>query len=254
MLNTIQEKLAELERANDVQILYACESGSRAWGFASPDSDYDVRFIYTHGRNHYLSIGNKRDVIELPVNEVLDIGGWDIRKALWLYKKTNAALFEWLQSPIVYKRNEAFHGALLQMKDQFYSPRAGFHHYISMAVNCFENDLQKDEVRLKKYFYVLRPVLAAKWIVDKQSVPPMEFFQLRALIEDRSLQNELDLLLTEKKNADEKTLVRPSATLHNFIADTISYCNAKKDLLQETEPDTEPLNKLFRSTIGIHES
>src|ERR1044072_9601128 len=102
MQEIIQQQIRNIEKEHHVRILYACESGSRAWGFASPDSDYDVRFIYTRRADDYLSISERRDVIELPVNEVLDIGGWDIRKALQLFLKSNAPLYEWLQSPVVY--------------------------------------------------------------------------------------------------------------------------------------------------------
>ena len=100
--------LKEIEARHGVAILYACESGSRGWGFASQDSDYDVRFIYQNPRNWYLSIDEKRDVIELPINDELDINGWDLRKALRLLRKSNPALFEWLSSPIVYRQDEEF--------------------------------------------------------------------------------------------------------------------------------------------------
>ena len=101
----IQRRLTAAEIEHDVKVLYACESGSRAWGFASPDSDYDVRFIYAHKRDWYLSfdIERRRDVIEYPIVDDIDIGGWDIRKALYLFTRTNGALLEWLNSPIVYR-------------------------------------------------------------------------------------------------------------------------------------------------------
>jgi uncharacterized protein len=108
MNQDINQQLTTIEQTQNVRILYACESGSRAWGFASPDSDYDVRFIYLQPRANYLSIYDRRDVIDLPVNAVLDINGWDIRKTLQLFYKSNGALYEWLQSPIVYKEEPGF--------------------------------------------------------------------------------------------------------------------------------------------------
>jgi predicted nucleotidyltransferase len=99
----ILEQLEQIEQEEQVTILYACESGSRAWGFPSQDSDYDVRFIYLHKPEWYLSIYDKRDVIERPINNMLDINGWDLRKALNLFRKSNPPLLEWLQSPIQYK-------------------------------------------------------------------------------------------------------------------------------------------------------
>jgi predicted nucleotidyltransferase len=163
MTELIQQEITNIEQKNQVQVLYACESGSRAWGFASPDSDYDVRFIYMQPRENYLSIRERKDVIELPINQDLDINGWDIRKALQLFLKSNGPLYEWLQSPIVYKEETGFAEELRRLMPDYFSLRAGCHHYYSMARNSFENDLQSDLVKLKKYFYSLRPALACMW-------------------------------------------------------------------------------------------
>src|SRR5688572_7252344 len=135
----ILNKLKEVEQANQVQILYACESGSRAWGFASPDSDYDVRFIYVHKNDHYLSIDEQRDVIELPINDVLDISGWELRKALRLLRKSNGPLYEWFQSPIVYQSDSTFQGEILALMKLYFSPRAMMHHYLSMTSTVVDN-------------------------------------------------------------------------------------------------------------------
>src|ERR1700744_3548568 len=156
MTETILQTINTLEKENQVQILFACESGSRAWGFASTDSDYDVRFIYIQPRDHYFSIRERRDVIELPVDELLDVNGWDIRKALQLFLKSNCPLYEWLQSPIVYKETTGFAKELRDLMPAYFSHRAGGHHYLSMVRNTFENDLQSETVRIKKYFYALR--------------------------------------------------------------------------------------------------
>src|ERR1700761_5948941 len=221
MTETILQTINTLEKENQVQILFACESGSRAWGFASPDSDYDVRFIYLQPRNNYLSIHERRDVIELPVNEILDVNGWDIRKALQLFLKSNAPLYEWLQSPIVYKEDSGFAAELRKLMPVYFSHRAGCHHYLSMTRNTFENDLQDPEVKLKKYFYALRPALACRWILEKRAVPPMEFHQLRTLVTDAGWQQEVDVLLARKKVAGEKEYIEPVRLLHDWIAATI---------------------------------
>lgn len=254
MQKIILEKLDGICESNQVRILYACESGSRAWGFASQDSDYDVRFIYAQPTKHYISVANSRDVIELPVNEVLDIGGWDLKKALALYRKTNAALFEWLQSPIVYSSDADFHKQLLQGMEEVYSMRAGFHHYFSMAAACFEKDLQHSEVRIKKYFYALRPVLAAKWILDKQSVPPMEIDKLRMLIKEVDLQSAIDDLLFRKESSDEKTVIAQVPLIHRFLENTLEYCRQRKDLPAIKEVPLETVDRIFRKTIGINDA
>lgn len=224
MNDIIVEKLLTIERERNVKILYACESGSRAWGFASPDSDYDVRFIYTQPADDYLSIEERKDVIELPVNEVLDIGGWDIRKVLQLFLKSNPPLYEWLQSPIMYKEHGGLKNELLQLSGKYFSGRAGCHHYISMARNTFEHDLQGEQVRIKKYFYALRPVLAALWIIEKKTVPPITFNELRMLIGEKDWNEATDDLLERKKVSDEKTMITPVPLLQHWIEKMIAYC------------------------------
>jgi predicted nucleotidyltransferase len=102
MRNLIIEKLNEIEQTDNITILHAVESGSRAWGFASPDSDYDVRFFYMRQKDYYLRLDRTRDVLEYPVFDLLDINGWDIDKTLKLLHTSNPTLFEWSNSPIVY--------------------------------------------------------------------------------------------------------------------------------------------------------
>ena len=133
MVDVIKERLDIIQRERNINILYACESGSRAWGFASPDSDYDVRFIYARKLNDYLAITNRADVMEYPISEVLDISGWELRKTLQLFLKSNAPLYEWLQSPVIYKNDALFADELIALIPAYFSLRAGCHHYHSMA-------------------------------------------------------------------------------------------------------------------------
>jgi predicted nucleotidyltransferase len=251
MDDIIAEKLLTIEKEKNVRILYACESGSRAWGFASPDSDYDVRFIYAQPADNYISIEDRKDVIELPVNEVLDISGWDIRKALQLFLKSNPPLYEWLQSAIVYKESSEFKSELTKIAGEYFSGRAGCHHYISMARNTFEYDLQEEEVRIKKYFYALRPALAALWIIEKKTVPPITFSELRVVIEDNEWNDAVDDLLERKKISDEKTKITPVPVLQDWIGKTIIYCREQSSLIPAIQHDTIALNKLFRKYINV---
>lgn len=250
MREIILEKLTQIEQDKQVKILYACESGSRAWGFASPDSDFDVRFIYIHQPDYYLSIDDGSDVIELPVNEVLDISGWDIRKALKLFRKSNPPLMEWLQSPIIYQKNDAFFDEIKTLTPDYYIPRNGFNHYLNMTQNTFEGSLQTDMVKLKKYFYALRPILACKWTVDKGELPPMEFDKLRSIITDSLVQQAFDDLLAQKIKADEKQTISPIKTLQDFIANTILYCVKREKETVYKNNNTEPLNTLFRKHLN----
>ncbi|MES2702151.1 MAG: nucleotidyltransferase domain-containing protein [Bacteroidota bacterium] len=248
IFDEIQEKLSEIERTSGVRILYACESGSRAWGFPSPDSDYDVRFIYVHPRNWYLGIYDNKDVIELPVNEILDISGWDLRKALRLFKNTNAPLYEWLQSGIVYRQNAAFTQELKALMPEYYLLRSGLHHYLSMAKNAFA-ELQGEAVRVKKYFYCLRPLLAAKWIIDRQQLPPMDFDTLRTNLADSAINSEIDTLLELKRKADEKGTIAPMPAINAFIEQQITWCSENQQEVERKETDAAPLNNLFRKYI-----
>ncbi|SHH97145.1 hypothetical protein SAMN04488109_6356 [Chryseolinea serpens] len=240
----IQEKLRALEREFDIRILFACESGSRAWGFASVDSDFDVRFIYVHKAEFYLSLSDQRDVVELPVNDVLDISGWELRKALRLFRKSNAPLYEWLQSPLVYEAVPGFVDELTALMPLYFSPRAAMHHYLSMTNGIFENDLSENRVRLKKYFYALRTLLACQWIASRSEVPPMEFDKLRAIMRE-DLNETVDGLLGQKAVGDEKSTILPVESVNDYIREQIGIC--KKAIPESSiAGGDEPLNRIFR--------
>ena len=249
MTETILQKLLELEPGENIKILYACESGSRAWGFASPDSDFDVRFIYARQINDYLGITDMPDNLGLPVNEVLDIGGWDIKKALKLFLKSNSTLYEWLQSPIVYQADSAFADDLRKLMPEYFSLRSGANHYLSMAHNTLRDDLQSEQVKLKRYFYALRPALACLWIVEKQSVPPMEFQHLRAMISANKVQNAIDELLEKKKIADEKVFIAPVPVLNQWLNNTLDWCRERISMLPSERKYPDELNNIFRKYI-----
>ena len=248
MKEVILEKLKSIEYQFDVNILYACESGSRAWGFASPDSDFDVRYIYVHKMDYYLSIDEQRDVIELPINDVLDINGWELRKALRLFRKSNAPLYEWFQSPIVYAEDKDFVESIRSLIPCHFSARAGMHHYLSMAKGVFESELSGEMVRLKKYFYSLRPLLAAKWIADVKSVPPMDFNSLRKLM-PRQFDSVVDELLATKANVDESFTIERHSDLNAYIDESIRYCEARVPAASTKGEDAE-INKLFKKSIA----
>lgn len=152
MREKIKLELERIEKEKDVKILFAVESGSRAWGFPSKDSDYDVRFVYMHPVEWYLSIHDKRDVIEYPISDDLDISGWDIKKALQLFAKSNPALLEWIRSPIFYSKNSNFPEQLQQMSEKNFDPKATIYHYLHMASKNYREFLQGENVKLKSTF------------------------------------------------------------------------------------------------------
>jgi predicted nucleotidyltransferase len=210
--------LARVESAHGVVVLHACESGSRAWGFASADSDYDVRFIYAHPRGWYLSVFERCDVIELPLDADEDINGWDLRKALRLLAKSNPVLLEWLQSPLVYRSNPEFRSGLLQLGRRFYSPSACHYHYYHMAQKNVREHLRGSDVRLKKYFYVLRPLLACQWIERGWGAPPVEFMTLvESLLPDAELRSAIVELRRRKMSEPELGVAPQVPVIRDFI-------------------------------------
>jgi len=205
MKEQIQKQILIIENEYNVKILYACESGSRAWGFASKDSDWDVRFLYLHPPTWYLSVDleTKRDVIELPIENDLDFSGWDLRKALKLYYKSNPPLIEWLHSPMAYRDQAALVDRLRSMLPQFYSPRSCFYHSLHMAKRNYREHLKGDTVWLKKYLYVLRPVLALQWMEKSTTPVPVRFDDLLDTILPNGITRQaIDQLLVMKKTGD----------------------------------------------------
>ncbi len=171
----IAARLEQIERTNSVRILLAVESGSRAWGFASPDSDFDVRFLYVRRVEDYAALFEPRDVIECPMDGALDINGWDLRKALGLGLKWNPALVEWLTSPITYRETGWEAAALRALFVVGQSRESLVRHYHGLAFRQFARFIDgRSSVMLKKYFYVLRPAVALLWLERRPTeVPPM---------------------------------------------------------------------------------
>ena len=158
----VVRRLHDLEAEHDVRAVYAVESGSRAWGFASQDSDVDARFLYVRRPESYLSVFKRRDVIEPPVDGLFDVSGWDVQKALGLLHKSNPALLEWLRSPLVYLEADGVMAPMRALVPVAYSRRACFHHYASMAGSGYRSGLRGAAVKPKTYFYVLRPLLCCR--------------------------------------------------------------------------------------------
>lgn len=206
MRQIIDGELDRIEDENDVRILFAIESGSRAWGFPSPDSDYDVRFVYARPVDWYLTIAPGRDVIERPITDELDIGGWDIKKALGLLIKPNPVMLEWLSSPIHYRWSEDLCARLTAFAQKTAFGRSCLYHYLHLGERQWavyaEN---KDTVNLKKYFYMVRPAMAIRWIrMQPMTPPPMNFQELSTGVDlPDDLTGELEQLLIKKSRSKE---------------------------------------------------
>ena len=245
MKEKIQEQLRRIEEAENIKILLAVESGSRAWGFASLDSDYDVRFIYIRRLEDYLRLDAIRDVIELPINDVLDINGWDLQKTLRLLHKSNPTLFEWFSSPIVYQKTE-FADKFRDLMMHYFSSKKTLYHYVSMAEGNYREYLKGDLVKAKKYFYALRPVLACQWILDRGTPPPMLFSELLKTELPVELIDVVNQLLELKMNSPEVKLIKRISEINEYLDESIPSIKRAVRLLEDSlTPDWNELNQLF---------
>lgn len=248
----VARRLDRVEHEEDVRVLYACESGSRAWGFPTADSDYDVRFVYAHRPAWYLSIEleHRRDVIERPIEDAYDVSGWDVRKALGLMRKSNPSLLEWLQSPIVYRTHEEATRRLRALVETCYSPRAAHHHYLSMARGNYRDYLKGETVRTKKYFYVLRPLLAVRWIESEAGAVPTAFGALMArTVQDADLEAAVARLLEQKRAGTEMDRGPRVPVLSDFIHDELARHEARTAFPAATKPPVAPLDAAFRAIL-----
>lgn len=249
---SIQQALEAVERVEGIVVLLAVESGSRAWGFPSTDSDYDVRFIYVRHSEWYLSIDleKRRDVIERPLQDNIDLSGWDIRKALKLFHKSNPPLLEWLQCPIVYRERFSLAPRLRALIPVFYSPKASFFHYLHMAKGNIREYLRGDIVWRKKYFYVLRPLLAMRWIDQGLGPVPIEFRKLvEATVPDPTLRKAIDDLVCAKRSGAELDRGPCIPAVSDFIEREMARLEQTDSDQPSAAPPTEVLNELFRGTL-----
>jgi len=250
----IEAELSAIEAAEGIRIFYACESGSRAWGFPSADSDYDVRFLYLHPTDWYLSINveRKRDVVERPIDDRLDLSGWDLRKALRLLQKGNAPLAEWLGSPTIYREHSSIPAQMRAALADHYSPMAALYHYLRMAQGNFRDYLKGPTVWLKKYLYVLRPLLAIQWIEQGLGVVPTEFQTLvDRLVVSPDLKAEIDALLQAKREGAELDRGPRIEAISQFIETELDRLAGKPFGHEYGKPImmADELNRLFRAAL-----
>lgn len=251
MRETILKELKTIEERLGVRVLHAVEAGSRAWGFASPDSDYDVRFVYMHPAEDYLRLDEPRDVIQWRLDEVLDINGWDLRKALRQFARGNAALYEWRDSPIVYQTTEEW-ACVREASAAYFSEKAALHHYYGTAMNTWAEHLRGESLRYKKYFYALRPLLAAQYIERLHSVPPVLFEQLLETDLSPALRAAIDELLERKKLRPEGEYSPHLPAIRDFIREELPRQKALiQPLPDDRNTDHSALDRCFARLLGL---
>ena len=249
----IQASLEAIERDENVRILFACESGSRAWGFASTDSDFDVRFIYVRRVDAYLTVDSKRyrDVIELPISDELDVNGWDLQKALGLLRKSNPPLLEWLGSPIIYREMGPMAEGMRSLAVEFHSAANGAYHYVHMARGNYREYLRGETVRLKKYFYVLRPLLGVLWIEAGLGIVPTEFHRLlEKTVDDPAVWGAIDRLLALKMAGEELDEGPRVEEINGFIEFHLNRLETSKFARNPGLPPVELFDQLFLRTLS----
>ena len=241
--------MKRLEQTEHIRIVYACESGSRAWGFASRDSDYDVRFLYVRSLEWYLSLQSKRDVLERQLPHDLDLSGWDVHKALILFAKFNPPLLEWLGSPIVYREEPSFTDALKGLLPSYYAPRACMYHYLHMAKGNYREYLKGETVWTKKYLYVLRPILACRWLEAGHGPVPMEMTTLVDTLLQGERRAAIRELIARKQQGEELDQGPRFPVLDALIEEALAQLEGAPKAQVQPHTDITALDELFRQTV-----
>ncbi len=250
----IRLSLRDIAENQAVEILYACESGSRAWGFESTDSDWDIRFIYRRPIEAYLRLFPERDTIE-RMDDPLDFAGWDLLKTLRLAAKSNPALLEWLRSPIVYAETPIV--ARLRDLMEAFDPSAVMHHYVNVAERQVKAYWHPGKpVRFKKYFYAIRPLMCVTWMTSHgHAMPPVSFHELRAQVElPEPAAGELEALLQMKATSTEIGGAGRFAALDRLIDDGLKQGRELAEGAPRHQPSIDALQALFISEVHASRS
>lgn len=242
----IRELLANLEIEYNIQILFAVESGSRAWGFESPNSDFDVRFVFYHPKNLYLSVDPiKRDITEMFNNGIFDLNGWDIFKYAKLLIKSNPQALEWVYSPIQYiSVNDS---KLQELTKYYFNQKTLFYHHYSLTKQNYDKFIKdKPSVSPKKYLYCLRSYYSAQFVLDYQDIPPIKFDELITKLGGKvTISEDLEKLIKLKMANKEEHKIKPLEAINNLLKVFIG----EKVTLEDREVDTEPVNKWINSIV-----
>ena len=247
MRETILEQLKTIESGSNVRVLLAVESGSRAWGFASPDSDYDVRFIYVHEPDWYWTIFEERDVIEKMLPGDLDVSGWELRKSLRLFSKCNLALNEWIGSPVLYHEVPGFRAELSALIPQFFNPVGATHHYKSMAKQALSSMTPDGRLSIKKFLYATRALLACRWIDRHRSQPPTEFLGLVNDLLPTNDRSAMEKLILQKSLSAEKAEITIDGDRHaEILAELDGFDRLELPFEKPTRDSIGKLNEILR--------
>lgn len=248
MKDQILKKLQEVELKYDVEILFAVESGSRAWGFASPDSDFDIRFVYKRKMEKYLSLWDSKDSIEFMTEDDLDGSGWDLKKATLLLAKSNASFLGWLFSPIVYLNRGGTLDAMKQLAIENFNPVSGFYHYVGMNKGFYEQ-LDSKDLKIKAFFYATRTAFCANWILKNETIPPVLFQNLYSLIDEESARS-LNELIERKAQTKESGKTEIDEKLISLVKNIVLENNNLKDAIKTKKANAADFDRFFINELS----
>lgn len=247
----VARRLREVEQQHNLGIVFACESGSRAWGFASNDSDFDVRFIFVRPRHEYLKLNPPKDAFDLHQDQDFDLAGWDIRKTAELMRRCNPPLMEWLDSPIIYETDDVISPKLVDLRVQYFDAKKAAHHYLSLAAGVWHKYIadNPNPVR-KKYLYVIRPLACIRYIAMHNTQPPTLFDDvLEAIDWSADVRGAIDQLVSQKRSAGELGSQPADPLLSQSITRWLEEYELAAHQMPVNETPTQPLNDLINLAI-----
>jgi len=248
----IRTKLSDLESEAGFRILFACESGSRAWGFASADSDYDVRFVFAWTPERYLAVSPYAETIDRGIDEdAIDLSGWELRKALGLFRKSNGALCEWLRSPILYREETPLMDEWRRLLDEEFAPKANAIHYLGLCRKMWFRIRNEETVTAKRYLYALRALLSARFVIEHGHPAPVPFEELRvSLATPADVAVAVEKMIAEKSRSAEVDGVVRETSIETYLESELERLNELADTLPDRLADAGKLDSFFRSAIG----
>jgi len=237
MKKEIIKIIKEAEKKHKIKVVWAIESGSRAWGFASEDSDYDLRCIHIGKLDDYLGLLPSPQQVNLTT-EVLDLESWDIRKFAELTLKSNPQIAEWLRSPIVYI-DSPIRKQLKKYFDEGCSLEFLRQHYIRMAKQNYHKYMRIGmSYSCKKYLYVLRGIACAIYIEKEKKLPPLPYKEVIEYLPDYACR--FFERCVSQKNTTEKAEILTDERVSQFIEKSL---NQNFDKVDTRFKKTEELNK-----------
>ncbi len=256
--DAISSELLYIERNQDVRVLYACDAGSRTWGYESPDSDYDVKFVYIRPLKSYLGLGKTPDTLDwriesgnIDLKGDFDGSGWDICKFLRLMRTSNPSVFEWLSSDAIYREDSEWYRVRKASRDCF-SPKKIAYHYYGMAKNQDFKHIKSGRVTRKKYMYIIRSILAARWALRRYAPAPMDLKTLLDAHLEPYLRPVVDDLLASRADEPEGTIIKRIKDLDEWIDESLTEINHSASMLASREKaDIDELNAIFFTFLGL---